>query len=501
MADNSNDHRELVFCHSCQNEWYRDTHGLQCPECQSEIVEIVSFPFTLFNPFIPTFLLLSPLLPLHANSTQIDPNSDPREDRQSPPESPPDPHHHHPWNDEAPDPDEGDIDHVEWNGPGGIHFSRTTFRSSNTPQMRSLPVPDDFNRIFTSFMDPTRRSSGRGPSPGGRNGSQDRQPGLGGGFSFNSAGQGLRHGRFNTSQDGGSGSGPGGGIDSMGGRPGDRPPPGQLEDLAGILGGFLGGIHGPNVVIRGTVNGQEFGGQTLGGHPLGRGGPGTGAPPNPLALLAQMLNPANARSGDAVFTQEALDRVISNLMEQHSLSSAPGPASDTAISALPKIKIATEHLDENQKAECSICMDGLNIGDEVTELPCKHWFHGECVTSWLREHDTCPQCRRGITPKDGDANTPRTTGQAPRFWQFNQDDVRSPTGDNGPNGNNNAGRWDMPGSGSRHHPFQVPDSPSNGPGNRSRRSNQQSGRGGLGGLADWVGRRFGGHNGDGGSSR
>lgn len=35
--------RELVFCHQCQNEWYRDQHGLTCPECESEFTEIVSY--------------------------------------------------------------------------------------------------------------------------------------------------------------------------------------------------------------------------------------------------------------------------------------------------------------------------------------------------------------------------------------------------------------------------------------------------------------------------
>ena len=38
----SRDDRELVYCHLCENEWYRDEHGLQCPQCESEIVEIVS---------------------------------------------------------------------------------------------------------------------------------------------------------------------------------------------------------------------------------------------------------------------------------------------------------------------------------------------------------------------------------------------------------------------------------------------------------------------------
>jgi E3 ubiquitin-protein ligase RNF115/126 len=34
--------REVVFCHQCENEWYRDEHGLICPACEGEIIEIVS---------------------------------------------------------------------------------------------------------------------------------------------------------------------------------------------------------------------------------------------------------------------------------------------------------------------------------------------------------------------------------------------------------------------------------------------------------------------------
>jgi E3 ubiquitin-protein ligase RNF115/126 len=33
--------REMVYCHECENEWYRDEHGLTCPECQSDFVEVI----------------------------------------------------------------------------------------------------------------------------------------------------------------------------------------------------------------------------------------------------------------------------------------------------------------------------------------------------------------------------------------------------------------------------------------------------------------------------
>src|SRR5207248_6641402 len=34
--------QELVYCHRCQNEWYRNEHGLTCPNCESDFTEIVS---------------------------------------------------------------------------------------------------------------------------------------------------------------------------------------------------------------------------------------------------------------------------------------------------------------------------------------------------------------------------------------------------------------------------------------------------------------------------
>lgn len=141
-----------------------------------------------------------------------------------------------------------------------------------------------------------------------------------------------------------------------------------------------------------TVHGMN----TSGNHPT------LGGPPAsfPFQFLTQLLNPANAASGDAVYTEEALDRVITQFMEQANGSSAPGPASAEAIQGLPKKKVDKSMMGSDGKAECSVCMDSVEIGDEITVLPCSHWFHGDCVGAWLKEHDTCPHCRQGIMPKE-----------------------------------------------------------------------------------------------------
>lgn len=115
---------------------------------------------------------------------------------------------------------------------------------------------------------------------------------------------------------------------------------------------------------------------------------------HPLALLSTLLN--FDRHGDAVYSQEELDRVISQLVEQNMGGSAPPPASQSAISSLPKKPVDKEMLGHEGKAECSICMDAVEIGTEVTVLPCTHWFHYTCIEMWLNQHNTCPHCRRPI---------------------------------------------------------------------------------------------------------
>lgn len=136
-------------------------------------------------------------------------------------------------------------------------------------------------------------------------------------------------------------------------------------------------------------------------------------------IIGATINPQSAVHGDAVYTQEALDRIVSTLMEAHPQSNAAPPASQTAIEQLEKKKLTDEMIGPEGKAECTICIDEMHQGDDVTVLPCTHWFHGDCVTLWLKEHNTCPICRRAIETRD-ERRERRPTGSSPNA------DPRSP---------------------------------------------------------------------------
>jgi hypothetical protein len=118
-------------------------------------------------------------------------------------------------------------------------------------------------------------------------------------------------------------------------------------------------------------------------------------------LMNMMYNPAAAAHGDAVFTDEALDRIVTRIMESSPMPNAAPPATQAAIEKLEKKRLDDEMLGGEGKAECTICIDEIKKGDEVLVLPCKHWYHGQCVTLWLKEHNTCPICRMPIENPSG----------------------------------------------------------------------------------------------------
>lgn len=225
---------------------------------------------------------------------------------------------------------------------------------------------------------------------------------------------------------------------------------------------------------------------------------------NPLRNFLNIFGPGGTGvAGDTVYSQEAMDRILSELMEQHQTGNAPGPASAAAIKALPRKTISATDLADSStgKAECSICMDDVPLGTVVTLLPCAHWFHRECIEAWLGEHDTCPHCRQGIMTKNGDGEAtggPRQPDQAPLNDTSRADFTRTSSG--------TPGAWPgstLSGEGSQSNPFVVDEGPSSAAEIRRRRSSANGGGGGGGSgyggsMFSRMRDAFGGNSGGGG---
>ncbi|KAH8889809.1 hypothetical protein GQ53DRAFT_825221 [Thozetella sp. PMI_491] len=347
--------REVVFCHACHDEWYRDAHPtLQCPYCDSEITEI------------------------------IEPGNDPRTvDSLSDLDSN-FPGHGRDYGHDDSDPGEEDIEDHLPSGRDRYSVHHRIFPPPRSGADRGRPDDDMavFQRFTDMLMNDFRLATPERPhgtlEDGQREGTGTRIHRA----TFTTGPGGFRGGSVTI------GFGPA--IRRVG--PSDaRGPP----DFDGIFGSLMNNVPPPR--DDGSQQGQ---GTARGGNAQG----GQGLPPPFFAtlqdLLTTLLNPGAAVHGDAVYTQEALDRIITQLMEANPQSNAAPPASTEALANLEKKPLDEKMIGSDEKVECTICIDEVSKGEDVTVLPCKHFFHPECVTMWLKEHNTCPICRTPIEQRD-----------------------------------------------------------------------------------------------------
>ncbi|KAL4795313.1 hypothetical protein BDV19DRAFT_363502 [Aspergillus venezuelensis] len=446
---------DRVLCHACGRVWPRNVQeDLQCPYCSSEFTEIVEIP--------PDPEELDTDSEPEASSSHPDPpESFPGHRSPSPPRSP-----FNPWADHNPwvrTPHDDDETHG-WSGPG-YQYTQRTYRSpggnlrfsfqaqrmqprgAGGAQRGMNPDPmQGLDSFFRTISEANRERARGGPrSPTGYTPTR--------GFGDMAGGRNT-YGGWNQP--------PSGGLS-----PRDADGPQPMGTPLRTLGDILEILHHDLGEVQGGGNGGPNVRVMNGGTPLG-------------ALLSAMFN--IERNGDAVYSQEELDRVVTQLFGQNGGRNAAPPASEDAIHALPKKPATTEMLGAEGSSECSICMDVVKLGDEVLVLPCTHWFHPQCIEAWLTQHNTCPHCRRGI-----DSNDANGSGASSANANANP---TSPYAAPPQNISNNTRR-----SNSISAPGAYPSYDTYGEQGSSSQVNRGESNNGGGGWAGWVRSQFGGGGG------
>lgn len=93
---------------------------------------------------------------------------------------------------------------------------------------------------------------------------------------------------------------------------------------------------------------------------------------------------------DASLIEESLSRSVRRVLEM-GIALSGGRLSDEEIEALPKVRF---EMDEQQ---CSVCLERFQPGELLTELPCAHFFHVECIAGWFKRSAQCPLCRAEVS--------------------------------------------------------------------------------------------------------
>ncbi|KAK9271544.1 hypothetical protein L1049_001904 [Liquidambar formosana] len=77
------------------------------------------------------------------------------------------------------------------------------------------------------------------------------------------------------------------------------------------------------------------------------------------------------------------------------------PAAKTVVDNLLVVALTQEVL-EKDNVVCAVCKDEILLEEKVKQLPCGHYYHGDCIVPWLSIRNTCPVCRYELPTDDPD---------------------------------------------------------------------------------------------------
>ncbi|XP_017248355.2 probable E3 ubiquitin-protein ligase RHY1A [Daucus carota subsp. sativus] len=119
--------------------------------------------------------------------------------------------------------------------------------------------------------------------------------------------------------------------------------------------------------------------------------------------------------------EEPAEPSVDEVMEE--LRPGPAPAPASAIEGLPILTLGPSHLISD--SHCPVCKDAFEVGGEAKELPCRHFYHSDCIVPWLHLHNSCPVCRYQLPddPSNNDDRDDQYPTQAARNsvnWSWRQ---------------------------------------------------------------------------------
>lgn len=130
------------------------------------------------------------------------------------------------------------------------------------------------------------------------------------------------------------------------------------------------------------------------------------------------------RLNDAMLGPGALDILMQRFADGLLQSGRHGspPASKAAVAAMPTLKISKQSMEsmdggglDEELNQCAVCKEAFEIGGEVREMPCKHFYHSNCILPWLELHSSCPLCRHEMpvdVEEHASSSTTTTEGMA-----------------------------------------------------------------------------------------
>ena len=99
------------------------------------------------------------------------------------------------------------------------------------------------------------------------------------------------------------------------------------------------------------------------------------------------------------YENDEIERIVNYLLLHEQNKYGSPPASKEIVNKLKEETITKVLGSENV---CSVCKEEFEVGNVILTLPCKHYFHKECISPWLTAHNSCPSCRFELPTDDED---------------------------------------------------------------------------------------------------
>ena len=99
------------------------------------------------------------------------------------------------------------------------------------------------------------------------------------------------------------------------------------------------------------------------------------------------------------YENDEIERIVNNLLLHDQNKYGSPPASKEIVNKLKEETITKVLGSENV---CSVCKEEFEVGNVILTLPCKHYFHKECISPWLTAHNSCPSGRFELPTDDED---------------------------------------------------------------------------------------------------
>lgn len=103
---------------------------------------------------------------------------------------------------------------------------------------------------------------------------------------------------------------------------------------------------------------------------------------------------ADTKEGDVVVTVE---------------SGVTGASAAAATVPVKQFDPKSFYANDDEGDVCAICLLPYEQDEILRELPCKHWYHDECIDPWLLRKGNCPLCKCHVVtgrPVEDDAENP-----------------------------------------------------------------------------------------------